>query len=275
MPYVAPFLGIKATDIENWVQRNISARTRLSVLLRTLVNSTGRGLTKSDFPGNDNAERPGWDGFIDSTQSTPWIPEGLSGWEFGTDKDVKGKADGDFAKSVKAPKPQRDLTTFVFVTPRNWPGKEKWVTENNAKGQWKAVRAYDSSDLEQWLEQSIAGQAWFSNEMQRPSKGVRTLDKCWSDWADVAKPRLVGSLFAPAVDGALRVLQSRLSKPAEKPIIIAADSVEEALAFLAWMFGQARSTELDQYRDRVLVFTANCARHKRLHRSCTQSRSRT
>lgn len=255
MPYVVQFLGIKATDIESWVRRNISARTRLPVLLRTLVNSTGRHLKRSDFPGNNDAERPGWDGYIDSTKSTPWIPEGLSGWEFGTNEDIKGKADKDFAKAVKAtPKSERDVTTFVFVTPRNWPGKEKWVTENNAKGQWKAVRAYDSSDLEQWLEQSIAGQAWFSNETQRPSKDVRTLDKCWADWADVAEPRLVGSLFAPAVDGALRVLQSRLSKPAEKPIIIAADSVEEALAFLAWMFAQARSAELDQYRDRVLVF---------------------
>lgn len=256
MPYVAPFLGIKATDIESWVQRNISARTRLSVLLRTLVNSTARHLKKSDFPGNDDAERPGWDGYIDSTQSTPWIPEGLSGWEFGTNANIKVKADGDFAKSVEAipNKVERDLTTFVFVTPRHWPGKTKWIAENHAKGQWKAVRAYDSSDLEQWLEQSIAGQTWLSNEMQRPSKGVRTLDKCWADWADVTKPRLVGSLFAPAVDEALRVLQSRLSKPAEKPIIISADSVEEALAFLAWMFAQARSTELDQYRDRVLVF---------------------
>ena len=39
---------------------------------------------------------------------------GLSGWEFGVNQDVKAKADGDFAKSVKAAKkPNRDQTTFV------------------------------------------------------------------------------------------------------------------------------------------------------------------
>ena len=43
--YVPSFLAIKANEIEDWAASNISARTRLSVLLRTLVNSTGVGLT--------------------------------------------------------------------------------------------------------------------------------------------------------------------------------------------------------------------------------------
>jgi hypothetical protein len=41
----------------------------------------------------------------------------------------------------------------VFVTPRSWPGKQKWAKE--ALQEWKSVTAYDASDLEQWLEQSI------------------------------------------------------------------------------------------------------------------------
>ena len=254
-PYVPPFLSIKANDIEAWASANITARIRLSVLLRTLVNSTGMGLTKVDFPGNDDAERPGWDGFSDAQQSTAWIPEGLSGWEFGTNRDIKGKADRDFAKSIRATtKVERDRTTFVFVTPRRWPGKKEWTKENKAKGQWKDVRAYDSSDLEQWLEQSIAAQTWFANETLRPSNGVRSLDKSWSDWADVASPPLAGTLFAPAIDGAGRTMISRLSKQPDEPTVIAADSIEEALAFLAQLFGEAGGKELAKYRDCVLVF---------------------
>ena len=93
---------------------------------------------------------------------------GRSGWEFGVDQDIKGKADGDFAKSVKAvDKADRAQTTFVFVTPRRWPGKAAWVAGMKAKAHWKDVRAYNSSDLEQWLEQSLAGQAWFANETLR------------------------------------------------------------------------------------------------------------
>src|SRR5258708_36628240 len=56
--YVPPFLAIKANDIEGWVSHNIPARSRLAVFLRTLVPSTGTGLTKMDFPGNAAAERP-------------------------------------------------------------------------------------------------------------------------------------------------------------------------------------------------------------------------
>src|SRR5690606_21010082 len=55
LPYVPPFLAIKANDIEDWVSHNIPARSRFAVLLRTLVHSTGSGLEKVDFPGNDDA----------------------------------------------------------------------------------------------------------------------------------------------------------------------------------------------------------------------------
>lgn len=71
--YVPPFLAIKANEIESWVSHNILARNRLAVFLRTLVHSTGSGLTKVDFPGNDDAERPGWDGFVEASEGTPWI----------------------------------------------------------------------------------------------------------------------------------------------------------------------------------------------------------
>lgn len=64
--YVPPFLAIKANHIETWASQNIPARIRLAVFLRTLVHSTGIGLTKVDFPGNDDAERPGWDGIVEA-----------------------------------------------------------------------------------------------------------------------------------------------------------------------------------------------------------------
>lgn len=253
--YVPPFLTIKANQIESWVDRNIPSRSRLSVFLRTLVNSTGIDLTEVNFPGNDDAERPGWDGYVESGGATPWIPIGRSGWEFGTDKGVKKKADNDFQKSVKAiDRDERQKTTFVFVTPRNWPGKEVWRKSAIAKGEWKDVRVYDSSDLEQWLEQSLAGQAWFANEIDLPSHGVRSLDVCWRDWADVADPPLPGSLFASAIEAFKRTMRSRLQKPSDGPIIIAADSTEEALAFIAQILGKAGGEELATYRDRVLVF---------------------
>jgi len=253
--YVPPFLAIKANDIERWVSHNIPARSRLAVFLRTLVRSTGSGLTKLDFPGNDDAERPGWDGFVEAREGTPWVPAGRSGWEFGTNEDSKKKADGDFEKSVKGlDKKEYAETTFVFVTPRRWAGKAAWVSAKQAKAIWKDVRAYDASDLEQWLEQSLPAQAWFANETHIPAEHVRSLDKCWADWANVSTPALTGALFSSAIEATKRTLLSRLSKPSEGPILIAADSTEEALAFLAQLFGESGGEELASYRDRVLVF---------------------
>jgi len=250
--YVAPFLGISANDITDWFAKSIFARTQLSVLLRTLINSTAESLEKVDFPGNDDAERPGWDGFIEGTLSTPWIPGGVSGWEFGVNADIKAKADGDFAKSVKATnKVDRLNTTFVFVTPRRWPGKATWLSTMQSKGLWKDVRAYDVSDLEQWMETSIAAQTWFANKTERPSRGVRTLEKCWADWANVAEPPLHPLLFSTANEVWRSRIKSFLSNSGPEPLIITADSVEEAVAFLSQIFNEA---EFGYHKDRVLVF---------------------
>lgn len=253
--YVPPFMGIKANEIEGWVTHNISARTRLSVFLRTLVHSTGRALTKVDFPGNDDAERAGWDGLVEAGESTPWVPEGRSGWEFGVNENIKGKADGDFDKSVAALKQsERAEITYIFVTPRRWPGKNAWVRAAKANGGWKEVRAYDASDMEQWLEQSLPGQAWFASEIHVPAQDVRSLDRCWLDWANVSTPPLAGELFNSAIEAAKRTMLSQLSKPADGPTVIAADSIEEALAFLAQLLGERGGEELSAYRDRVVVF---------------------
>ena len=49
-------------------------------------------------------------------------------------------------------------------------------------------------------------------------------------------------------------MQSRLSKAPDGPTVIAANSVEEALAFLSQLFGESGGKQLQDYRDRVLVF---------------------
>lgn len=252
--YVPPFLGIVAKEIEAWAERNIAGRARFSVLLRTLVNSTGIGLTNVDFPGNDDAERPGWDGFVMASEGTPWIPEGRSGWEFGLNAKPKEKADKDYAKSINAlEKSGRKEITFVFVTPTHWPGKKQWAKERKAEKHWKDVRAYDSSDLEQWLEQSVAGQTWFSNETKRASNGTRSLDQCWYDWSQATEPPLEAALFKAACKAARSRVESILTRAPTEPTIITADSTEEAVAFLAELFSE-RGGNLYTFRDRVIVF---------------------
>src|SRR5690606_26286901 len=132
-------------------------------------------------------------------------------------------------------------------------GKNAWVEKRRLEKQWKDVVAYDASDLEQWVEQSIPGQAWFANETQRPSRGVRTLERYWMEWASVAEPTLSEELFASAVIGSRDTILRYVSKPPNGPLTIAADSAGEAVAFIAQAFGVAGGNELAQYRDKVLL----------------------
>ena len=71
-------------------------------------------------------------------------------------------------------------------------------------------------------------------------------------------PALSGKLFAPAVEATRLLFKTRLSNAPGAPTIVAADSTEEALAFLAQLFSPVSSDdetdELGRYYDRVLVF---------------------
>ncbi|MYJ94127.1 MAG: HigA family addiction module antidote protein, partial [Proteobacteria bacterium] len=63
--FVPPFLEAVANDIETWADA-INSRSKLAVLLRILVNSTCEQIRFIDFPGNDDAQRPGWDGRVET-----------------------------------------------------------------------------------------------------------------------------------------------------------------------------------------------------------------
>ncbi|WP_461611931.1 HigA family addiction module antitoxin [Cytobacillus kochii] len=250
--YIPPFMQFKANDIENWAC-TIKARTRFAVFLRTLINSTGLKIKKIDFPGNDDAERPGWDGYLETEEGMPWVPAGLSGWEFGTNNDPKKKADKDYKKSVEQNTSSiRVEMTFVFVTPMRWSGKEAWRKERQAEENWKEVLVFDASDLEQWLEQSIPGQAWLAGEIGIPAQGVISLDDCWKRWVADTEPTLSERLFDTFVEKAKNITLKKLAKL--EPIIIASDSKEEALAFLSSLF-TTDDSELAIFRDRIAVFT--------------------
>ncbi|MEO5374726.1 MAG: HigA family addiction module antitoxin [Alphaproteobacteria bacterium] len=251
--FVPPFMQFKASDIEDWAG-SIGARSRLSVLLRTLINSTGLHISTSTFPGNDDSERPGWDGYVEAGEATPWIPAGKSGWEFGVNTNVKKKADGDYAKSVAQNSPEeRARTTFVFVTPRSWKGKSEWEKNRRAAGEWKDVRVFDASNIEEWLEQSIAAQAWFAHERGVPTQGVLSLDACWKIWVADTSPALSPALFAESTERARQTVEKMLNRGGD-PVILTADSREEALAFLSCLLA-GDEHERTLFRDRVAVFT--------------------
>lgn len=231
--YARSFLQIRANDIQSWASGRIETRQQLAALLRRLVNTTGIHLTKVDFPAYDDAERPGWDGCVEAGAATPWIPIGSSGWEFGCDARPEGKAQRDYGTRLRhVPEEERKNMTFVFVTPHKWTGKQAWEKARRAEQQFHDVRAFDAGDLEQWLEQSVATQTWFAELIGASTEGLRSLDSCWSQWAEATEPALSKELFSGQAETAKGILTDWLCNPTSRPLAISAESSEEALAFL-------------------------------------------
>ena len=259
--YAPTVLGVKAREIDAWASSGIEPRHKLAEFIRRLVNSTGRDLSKVDFPANDHAERRGWDGEVVASVPTPWIPEGESGWELSCNARPRDKANDDFARRTKSVPPrQRKARTFVFVTPRDWPGKTAWADEKARLGVWNAVRAYDASDLEQWIEQSVPVQIWFAERLGRPIDGYRSLSRSWTEWAAAAEPALSPQLFAPAVERNSERFRAWLTESPARPFTIAADSRDEAIAFLACLMGLEGGD--DGVGDRGIVFDNPDALHR-------------
>ena len=254
--YAPDFLTIKARQIADWAAGNIEARDRLPVLLRRLVHATGRELRHVDFPGYDNAQRHGWDGWIEVDAAAPWVPEGRSGWEFGVDQRPSAKAERDYqARLSKIPPSERAECTFVFVTPRNWEGKDRWARSKEAAGDWKAVRALDASDLEQWLETTIAPRIWLAGELGvlQDDFEFETLDRFWNRWVEAGDPPLTAAIFAPSVVAHLNKFKQWLEAPRpDRPFTVAADSREEAIAFVACLLRHEDVPE--HHLDRAIVF---------------------
>ena len=215
----------------------MEARELLPVLLRKLIRSTGTDLRRLDFPGYDNAERKGWDGLLEAGAATPWIPEGKSCWEFSTRSDPGRKAEGDYAMRTRSVSTEeRSESAFVSVTPRNWPGKNTWANAKDTSGQWKAVRAFDASDLEQWLEESIPAQIWLAEKLGMDMSGFETLDRFWERWASASDPKMTPAVFAPSIERYRGTLKDWLEKESEHPLVVTAESKDEAVAFLACLF---------------------------------------
>ena len=251
--YAPPFLQITAHQISAWAD-TIHARDRLPALLRTLVHTTGSNLTAVDFPAFDNSQRKGWDGQVASESATPWIPRGQSGWEFGCDKNPQTKAKSDYqARTAGVPVKERKSTTFVFVTPRNWAGKDSWAKEKKARDEWKDVRAFDASDLEQWLEQSIPAQTRMRELLVGPGQEITTLSEIWDEWARATEPELPKELFAAAAERHEEDIEKWLNAPPARPFVVTADSTLEALAFLSCALERLEETCPGAYERAVVI----------------------
>ena len=188
-----------ARSIRCWADTN-EAKWTLPHIVRRLIVSTVKNLTVVDFPAYESGQRPGFDGIVTcADQDHPWVPEGHSVWELGTDQDVKRKADRELTKRsdvAKTPREEQARSFFMFVTPRKFTQKREWAQTNTGTGFWRGIRALDADDLEQWGEFAPAGvTAWFGRQIGTRPRGVDDVAQHWSAISKAASSELLPSVF--------------------------------------------------------------------------------
>jgi hypothetical protein len=220
------------TDLDAWSNR-LDARAILPKLLLRLTYATTEEIEHIEFPSDEATQLGGWDGIVKVATGNEFIPGGQSGWEISANRDVKGKADSDYEKRKTDPlglDPAQ--TTFVFVTPRRWGGKEKWIKARRAEGFWRDVRAYDADDLAAWLERAPGVHLWLSILIGKHPEGATDISNFWDDWADITEPQISADLVLSGRQEEADHLFSWLRNDPTS-LAVQADSREEALAFFA------------------------------------------
>ena len=220
---------INATDIEAWADR-LDSRSRLPQLIRRLIHGTINAVKKIGFPSGEGVQRPGWDGIVETDEFNSHVPQGISVWELSSRSDVTTNANTNYKKRTDAPNgvvPQS--STFVYVTPRRWSVKQKWLIEKNAEGVWKEVRAYDADDLEQWLEIAPSVHVWISILLNKHPENAEDVESYWSGWSSVTSPPILEKLILSGRENLEREISGWLENN-QKIFSLKAETREEALA---------------------------------------------
>jgi len=231
----------------------MNARSELPRLVRRLILQNNDQVASLDMRSGEGVVVSGYDGFVRAAKATPFVPEGDSVWEIGTEKAPGTKAGKDYRKRTRDPKgvdPAK--TTFVALTSRRWPTKSAWVAARRAEGLWADVRAFDVDDIELALESSLSTRIWFSEVIGKPATSVQTLEDWWMRFSSRTNPVLTPSLvLGGRSDSAFRLLS--LLEEDRRFTTVSARSMDDVLAFVASAIMAAPDDTRDGLLARALV----------------------
>jgi len=248
---------VKSEDLVNWADR-IEARYSLPHLIRRLVAYEANAIRRLDFPAYEDAQSPGWDGLVDSSDESRYVPSGLSVWELSTEKDPGAKASRDYEKRKGQSSDFNPReATYVAVTARRWKQKDKWAADKSREGFWKQVVAYDATSLEQWLEFVPPVAIWFATRIGLPTGGLQSLESFWGEFRRGTSPPITPELVLAGRDDGIKRLQQWLQQ-GPSVLRILADSPDEAVAFVAAAVSTVDSDHI--FARSVLVTDAEAAR---------------
>ena len=257
---------VNRTDIEDW-SKSFDSKGNFPILIARLVRATTPYSTTATFPSGSAAFVGGFDGYTECQENTSYVPEGISLWEFGTEKSTQAKIETDYQKRKNNPLGYAPSNaTLILVTPRFWRLKERWRLAKLSDGFWKDIRVYDSRDLEEWLDQAAAVGRWFSIHVRRfPADGILTTEVFWREYALGPKGEMPPQLVVAGRETESKNLMAFLSgQPNIKGIKAA--SKDEAIAFIIASAKGFEESHQDIFFSRsIIVSTQDSFRNVRIN----------
>jgi hypothetical protein len=222
-----------AEDIEAWAERVIEARTQFPRLIRRLIPQTNDQVTTLSMRADMGAGVPGYDGIVEASRATPFVPAGRSVWELGTGGDPLDKANRDYRKRTDNPLGE-DLasTTFVFVTSRRWPEGDAWAQRKRNEGKWLDVQVRDADAIDQAFDDAPAVHFWISELLGKQVAGIQMIEAWWERFSACTTPNLTPELvLAGRLDEAAALL--RILEQDSQITTITSATTDDVLAFVA------------------------------------------
>ncbi|OGS36561.1 MAG: hypothetical protein A2293_10670 [Elusimicrobia bacterium RIFOXYB2_FULL_49_7] len=236
---------IDATKLSQFADTR-DAEGKLPEIIRRLITATAN-VDVLSMPSGDSVNIGGWDGrtVYNDGHTHPFVPQGTTFWETGRNKDIRGKAEGDFIKRTENPR-GADITqsTFIFITPRRWTKKEEWVSEKKKSTGWKDVRVYDADDLEHWLETAPVVGLWLAKEIGLiPAENASPLAIAWDEWWCSTEPALDEALLLRSQPNERDTVIKFLTTSSEQRIVLHVSESDIAIAYLCAVISSMEKNE--------------------------------
>lgn len=247
-----PSLLSQPQEMIQWADR-IEARGQFPRLIRRLISHSNYDVIRIDVRADEGVGLPGFDGVVEATRGTTMVPQGLSIWELGVSQDPGSKAKADYQKRTdELGEGNSSDSTFIFATPRKWPGKQAWEAQKRAECRWRDVRAFDVDDLQTTLEECPAAHIWFSEMIGRSAAGARLLESWWESATTRTNPLLTPNLILAGREEIAAKLLDHWQNPNARFSIAAIHNDEALLAIGAALHGRDESNK-SELLSRTLV----------------------
>jgi transcriptional regulator with XRE-family HTH domain len=247
----APISWVNATDLSQWAERR-DGQGSLPALLSKLVRAGGGAVPH--FPADEGVQFGGWDGTTRADVGNDYVPAGVAGWEIGTQRQgIVGKANEDYEKRTKDAGALNPAdSTFIFVTPRHWPEKDEWAAQKRSEAVWRGVRAYDGTDLVEWISLYPPVGQGLATALGRRPLGARQLEEIWEEWSLATQPALTAEVILSDRDKDVVAVLHWLR---EEPSILAlqSETPEEVAAFVYAAIAELPEDYAGHYLARSLV----------------------